>query len=160
MFLLFIGVMGFLRGDLSIASLVTNFLDRSVAALSSLLAGLRQVSPLLFCSFSRSLTACFLCSFPGNFMSAASVCDWDVCGVGDWVGGVCWILNSLGFGCCWFVGWSIGFSIFLPFLLAKKVVLCCWVLDLFFLVFFLVFVRFRTIYLLESIFLKKWISKK
>lgn len=45
--LLFIGVMGFLRGDLSIASLVTNFLDRSVATLSSLLVGLRQVSPPL-----------------------------------------------------------------------------------------------------------------
>jgi hypothetical protein len=65
--LLFIGVMGFLRGDLSIASLVTNFLDRSVAALSSLLAGLRQVSPLLFCSFSRSLTACFFLLFSRQF---------------------------------------------------------------------------------------------
>lgn len=45
--LLFIGVMGFLRGDLSIASLVTNFLDRSVATLSSLLVGPHQVSPPL-----------------------------------------------------------------------------------------------------------------
>ncbi|KAL3610442.1 hypothetical protein D5086_001462, partial [Populus alba] len=38
-----------LSSELSrLASLLTNFLDRSVAALSSLLVGLRQASPLVF----------------------------------------------------------------------------------------------------------------